>query len=706
MPLVFPSRVSWGQRFFHLLLSTLFFSLFLSAFFICLRLGFLGYTGIYKDALALHGHALSSLSSQIWQTLGNGMRYDNRMVAIFGLVFLLLALLSIKTKAQRKICNAYALLIIALCVFLQIANMTFYSIYGAVFDANLLEVFDESLSTLLSMAIRGEYFIGTKIFMWLICSALGFWVYLRVAQIAQIFYEVFKDFSLKVILGLTGACLAFFMLISINARFGLTAISLDLAIQPAENVFLRQITPGAFRNLYLVFKNHAKSQKITFANFSPKPLLQATQEYFNLPSDTPPPLDLGKLLEHQSTNPLKPSITHVFYIVSESLSSWHFDPKFDSIHLVSALKSLDDHQHGFIFPLFLENAKRTVKSLDVQITGLMGINDTNFVNMGVKIPSLPTAIGNQMKGLGFHNVFYYGGSGIWNRLDSFTKLQGFDDLIFNTYLLRFAKDKLANNPTIYPKPLESEWGVHDNILFDYILEKTPTNQPTFSMVMTLSNHTSRNVNLKAFGVPLKSIQAFVKATPKSQDLPDANFLGHIYWYDKILVDFIKKASAKFPNALFIITGDHFDRSFEYAKNNLYWKKSVPLILYAPSLKPQQIRCVGAHIDIAPTIMELIAPKGYTYASFGKPLFSNANTSNTCLEDPALGFEVIAAKGQEGIDFLYGEDEPNKLFYIQKGQLIPHKSNPQDLKLAKQLLERDNIANGLSWHYLFKGGLIK
>ncbi|CCF79744.1 hypothetical protein HBZS_101920 [Helicobacter bizzozeronii CCUG 35545] len=46
MPLVFPSRVSWGQRFFHLLLSTLFFSLFLSAFFYLLALGLFG----------LHGH--------------------------------------------------------------------------------------------------------------------------------------------------------------------------------------------------------------------------------------------------------------------------------------------------------------------------------------------------------------------------------------------------------------------------------------------------------------------------------------------------------------------------------------------------------------------------------------------------------------------------------------------------------------------------
>lgn len=706
MPLIFPSKVSLGQRFLNLTLLTLFFSLFLSVLFVCLRLGFIAYMGVYKDALALHGHPLRSMLSQIWLVLGDGIKYDNRVVAIFGLLFLLIGLVSLKAKIQRKVCNTYALFVITLCLFLQIANMTFYSIYGDVFDGNLLDVFEQDPKMLLSMAITGEYFIGTKILIWLALSALGFSLYLKVARLATHTYETFKDFSLKPTLGIAVFCLALFMLVSINSRLAFTGVSLDFIVQPAENVFLRKITPGAFRNLYLVFRNYHKSKQIRFTDFSSKTLLQATIDYFNLPKNTHLPLDLSKLLTRHSTNPLEPSITHVFYIISESLSSWHFDPKFDAINLVSALKSLDDHKHGFIFPLFLEDARRTVKSLDVQITGLMGINDTNFVNMGVPIRSFPTAIGNQMKGLGFYNLFYYGGSGIWNRLDSFTRTQGFDQLVFNTYLLDFARQKLASNPSAYPRPLESNWGVHDNILFNYILENTPVKQKTFTMVMTLSNHTTRNVNLRAFGVPVDKIRAFVKSMPKSLDLPGANFLGHIYWYDKILVDFIKKARAKFPHSLFIITGDHFDRSFDYAKNNLYWKKSVPLIIYAPSLEPKQISCIGAHIDIAPTIMELIAPKDYTYVSFGRPLFSNAAMPFSCSTDRALGFEVVGARGQDGIDFLYGGGGLRDLYYIKDQKWIQHAPNPQDLRLAKHLMERNNTTNALSWYYLFKGPILQ
>ncbi|WP_120945985.1 MULTISPECIES: LTA synthase family protein [Helicobacter] len=693
---------AFAQQCLRLVIGALCFSLFFSVFFLCLRLGFLAYTGVYKGAL---NQPLGTLLNPIWHVLGDGIKYDNRIVAIFGLLFLLIGFLT-PTRARAKTLSIYALFCIALCLFLQIANMTYYSIYGNVFDANLVEIFEENPRTLLSMAVTGEYFIGTKLLVWLVLSALGFWLYLGVICLATRLCHALELFPLRWALGGVFGVLALFMLICINSRLALSGVSLDFVVKPAQNAFLRKITPGAFRNLYLVFRDYSKSHQVDFSNFTPKPLLQATQEYFQLPSTTPLPLDLRELLKAQSHNPLQPSITHVFYIISESLSSWHFDPKFDSIHLVSALKSLDDQKHGFIFPLFLENARRTVKSLDVQITGLFNISDTNFVNMGVPIPSLPSAIGNQMKALGFHNLFYYGGSGIWNRLDSFTKTQGFDGLIFNTPLLEFARQKLANNPKAYPHPLESNWGVHDNILFDYILQTTPPDRKSFSMVMTLSNHTTRNVNLKAFGVPLEQIQAFVDRTPKSTNLPDANFLGHIYWYDKILVDFIKKARVKFPNSLFIITGDHFDRSFDYAKEDFYMTKSVPLIVYAPSLEPKPIHCIGAHIDIAPTIMELIAPKGYGYVSFGKPLFSNASMPKDCAHDHALGFDVVGAKGVDGVDFVYGGGGLKGLRYVRQQRWIKHPPNLQDLQLAKALMEKEKIANGLSWYYLFKGPILK
>lgn len=63
-------------------------------------------------------------------------------------------------------------------------------------------------------------------------------------------------------------------------------------------------------------------------------------------------------------------IDHIFYIVAESLSEWHFDKEFDDIHLTSGLKSLLNDEHGVKIGVFLQNAGSTIKSLDVQLTGL------------------------------------------------------------------------------------------------------------------------------------------------------------------------------------------------------------------------------------------------------------------------------------------------------------------------------------------------
>ncbi|GMB95431.1 LTA synthase family protein [Helicobacter sp. NHP22-001] len=699
-----PPRLDWAKRAIQALLTALAFSLFLSFFLSLLRLGFILYSGLYEGALS---HPLPF--DQIAQVLKDGFKYDNRVAAAASLIFLILALV------RAKAAHIFALFVLVLCLFLQVANITYYEIYGVAFDMNLLDAFNQTPKILMGMALHSEYHIPTKVFVWIVCSLLVGFIYHKFAHKVEQLASGFQSLPFKPVCGLLVASFSVWTLYCINSRLALTEVSLDLITKPAKDPFLRQVTIGAFRNLYLVFKGYKSSQNIHFSSFTNKSLLQASIDYFNLPPTTKLPLDLRKLLSHTSQNPTPPTIQHVFYIVSESLSSWHFDPRFDAIHLVSALKSLNDQQHGFIFPLFIENARRTVKSLDVQLTGLFDLNDTNFVNMSVNIPSLPTAIGNQMKGLGFDTTFYYGGSGIWNRLDRFSKKEGFDHFVFNTYLTDFAKEQLKINPKAYPSPLESDWGVHDNVLFDYILNNTPTDKKTFSMVMTLSNHPTRNVNLKAFGVPIEKIKDFV-AHSKDKNMPDAIFLGHVYWYDKILVDFIKKASAKFPNALFIITGDHFDRSFIYAKDNYYWTKSVPLIIYAPSLTPKLATCIGSHIDIAPTIMELVAPKGYKYASFGKPLFSNASSGGKdCAirkpfvwgqsKDFALGFEAVAGQSQKsGLDFVYTDS--GALLYVKEHAWVKAPLLEADTTLAKELKDKKQIANGLSWHYLFKGPILK
>ena len=128
-----------------------------------------------------------------------------------------------------------------------------------------------------------------------------------------------------------------------------------------------------------------------------------------------------------------------------------------------------------------------------------------------------------------------------------------------------------------------------------------------------------------FGAPFKRIEKFIEAHKDLRKKPiTAQLLAHIWWQDKLIAGFVREMSAKFPHSVFVITGDHYDREYPFTPS-LRISQSVPFIVYAPSLALEVRANVGAHIDITPTIVEIVAPKGFGYHSFGKPLVGRSNS---------------------------------------------------------------------------------
>jgi phosphoglycerol transferase MdoB-like AlkP superfamily enzyme len=86
---------------------------------------------------------------------------------------------------------------------------------------------------------------------------------------------------------------------------------------------------------------------------------------------------------------------------------------------------------------------------------------------------------------------------------------------------------------------------------------------------------------------------------------------------------VERAERQWQEALFVITGDHNSRKFLNARPRLYERRAVPCIFYGPSVLGNVMlpkNAAGDHLDIAPTLIELIAPEGFTYATMGKDLF--------------------------------------------------------------------------------------
>ncbi|PAF45251.1 hypothetical protein BJI48_00815 [Helicobacter sp. 11S02596-1] len=627
----------------------------------------------------------------IFQTLIDGAKYDNRAVAIALGLFFLLAFAVISSRFQKRILLVYAGMIFFICIFLGIANMGFYNIYGDTFDGNLLGIVFDDQKAIFQTGLRGDYHIITKVIFWLMASVLAVYLYAKSATLIERCAKNLSQKSSKAFIFGSLVVFAGIMLVFINSHLGFKALSLDQHIHPSKNPFLRQITPGAFRDLYLVYRDYKKITNAKFSDFSDQSPASVAKDFFNLPIDAKPPFDLPALLTRTSENTSSVKIKHIFYIVSESLSEWQFDPEFDTIGLTAGLKSLLDGKHGFKVKHFLENAPSTIKSLDVQITGLFQ-TEIPINTMVGNLPLFPTAIGGIMKKLGYETRFYYGGSGTWQKLDRYTLAEGFDKNFYNADMLEYAKNK------DYPPPLENLWGVYDDILFDYMVQNTTNaERPTFNMVMTTSNHPPYDVDLKSFGVPLEAIKKFLEThfgDKKRFQESNENVLGHIWWYDKQITRFIQEASKRFPESLFVITGDHFDRMYPLAKRDNRIIKSIPLILYSPVLSPKQLSDIGSHIDIASTIIELVAPKGFTYASFGEPLFSNNPNLKYQSDRYALGYYAVATHR-----FIYTPERGVEYFDNAS-------KTPTDEAKAQALYQKLQEAKALSWWLFIQGNTIK
>jgi phosphoglycerol transferase MdoB-like AlkP superfamily enzyme len=104
-----------------------------------------------------------------------------------------------------------------------------------------------------------------------------------------------------------------------------------------------------------------------------------------------------------------------------------------------------------------------------------------------------------------------------------------------------------------------------------------------------------------------------------------NILGHFWYADKTPGNFLEKAEKKYTNSLFAFTGDHFSRKFNNGAPTLYESSSVPFILYGKDIIPEKKDISGSHIDITPTLLNLINPQKTTYYSFGNSLFKTNYT---------------------------------------------------------------------------------
>ena len=153
-----------------------------------------------------------------------------------------------------------------------------------------------------------------------------------------------------------------------------------------------------------------------------------------------------------------------------------------------------------------------------------------------------------------------------------------------------------------------------------MLRRVSRDISSFNVILNVSNHSPYDVDVIAKGFNPEAVR---KALPEEEqdNASLINQLGH-YWYaDQEIAKLVNKLKEKYPGCLIVIAGDHADRYNVEKRPGMYEQYAIPFIVTGAGIHKGIFNkaAAGSQIDIVPTIIEMIAPKGFSYEAVGTSL---------------------------------------------------------------------------------------
>ena len=607
-------------------------------------------------------------------TLTHGFRFDSKIASVFILLpFLSLILVPLNFKIlsilSRKFFTALGILVIT---FSSVATIPYFKEFGNQFNFFIFEAFYDDGLAVLKTALLEHYLIMNIII--IVFISWFMWIFIQKNQlhIQKISKNKFlnpKSLGKKslivilIIISFSGA---------IRGSFKTRPAIRKWSDITGDN-FLNKTIMNPLTHLQYAIQDFKKINTKTnieqfFGDLEP---YNAAQEYFGVRKDSL----LSDYLTQTTLKDNKKIPKHIFLIIMESYDMWPMLPEYKSLGLAKNLHSFADS--GIFFNRFLPSGESTMASVSSILTGIpySGVNISRIAS--TRAP-FPTSISYIFEQLGYKTKLYYGGFLSWQNIGNLFEAQGFDEV--------------HGSPQVEKNNSNIIWGVDDDQLFTYI-ENQNREQKSFNVILTTSYHPPYNIDLEKYGFPLKEIPNNLKS--EFDGSMTMKQLGHIWYSDWSIGNFVKNIEERYPESLFIFTGDHYGRRFINAHPTLYEHSAVPLIFYGKNyIEPQlnKFNTPGSHIDITPTLVSLIAPNKFEFQSFGIPLINN------------LKMKIIPSKKEIGFGY-------KKI--ILKNHVIDARNS-----LAEQIIKSDNkniidedilniikkqkILQGLSWWKIFKG----
>jgi phosphoglycerol transferase MdoB-like AlkP superfamily enzyme len=558
------------------------------------------------------------------EAFGNGLRFDLRLT-VYILVPLLLAVLSSRAMAARRLQQLWLGVCASVAILLGLIELNFYREFHQRLNSLVFQYLQEDPATVLSMLWHG-FPVLRLLAAWLAASAALFALFgwlerrTRAAPVSLASAPAQRGASWPARFAVFGVLLV----VSVVAARGTLRQGPPLRWGDAfttASTFANRLGQNATLSLYDAARNRFSSHRdnswkatlpVADAQAITRELLLTANdrlvdaELAPVRRDFQPPAD-GQL-----------AVRNVVVILMESFAGRY----------VGALGSADGITpnfdrlagEGLLFERFFANGTHTHQGMFASMACFPNLPGFEYLMQtpegGHRFSGLPQLLGARA----FDDVYVYNGDFAWDNQAGFFGNQG---------MKRF----VGRNDYVNPVVSDPTWGVSDQDMFTRAAEelgKLDNGAPFYALLQTLSNHTP-------YALP--------------EQLPVAAVEGHgaldqhltaMRYSDWALGQFFDKVRNQpwFKQTLFVVVGDHgFGAPEEVTEMDLL-RFHVPLLLIAPGVTERfgsRREVVGTQVDVVPTIMGRLGGE-VRHQCWGRDLLSLP------ADDP--GFGIVKPSGSD------------------------------------------------------------
>ena len=505
-----------------------------------------------------------------------------------------------------------------LLTFLFLGRIPFYKIFNSSYNMMLINGKHDDIGAIVNTAIN-EY----NAFFYIICAIVisviltGF--LLKVLSISTKKYSINNVISTKwypktkLAQCITGIGLVIvFSLIFVVFRFGgalnyTNSINWESAARLNSNLLNETILDDA-QALYRVKSIAKRTSELEDIHLTPAELHEKIQSIGGNPSSTRFDEAFTKTI---TTERLQQQPQSINIILGESYGLWPFLAEFNEpgAYLVEQGRKYAASPQAMGTQMALAQGTGTMPAIIGLLTGMPDTGMYPNYSVGMLQEPYGLGIGPVMKKLGYKTVFWYGGFSTWQNVKNFALEQGFDEF--------HDASEMPSNET-------NAWGVADGDMFKAISAYMDKHrgEKIINVIMTTSNHPPYSVNVAKEGYDADKVRKNLPDSIANTD-KQINEMGHIWYADHVMGEFISKEEQSDPTSLFVITGDHSER-FTFAREqsaNVF--STIPIIFYGQGIKKEWLspEAFGMSIQIIPTLAELVGRTGQTYEAMVPSLFN-------------------------------------------------------------------------------------